>query len=181
MKVMTRGEKMNGHETNIRLLEENLFMNKTIKHSLEDNSIKLSGTFSSDELRAIAKDMDTEFQEVNEPKRIENLNIAGFTANKVKVQSFVDEGRHYYSFYIIKGSEAWDFFYGSYDEGTKDWWPKTGSFSPFIPRGFIEVADNQFEYPRGHKKALKMLEACGFSVEELKERKKQRFKPFVEL
>jgi hypothetical protein len=135
------------------------------------NSIVLDGTFASDELRAIANVMDEVFHSDKKVNRIQKLNIKGFTAKDIKVIYYKLYGGWRYSFYIMKDSKDWDFYYGKSDEGAGDWWPEAKDeydVSPiyqFIPNGFIEACENMYEYHGSHKEALELLKECGFTVE----------------
>lgn len=145
------------------------------------NLIKLDGRFASDELRAIADTMDEIFHgsdEDREVKRIQTLNIKGFTAKDIKVIYSCEGERdrngkkeYRFSFYIMKDGKDWDFYYGKSDDGAGDWWPEPedpiylSPITEFIPSGFAEACENMYEYRGSLKEGIRLLKNCGFTVE----------------
>jgi hypothetical protein len=140
------------------------------------NLISLEGEFCSDELRQIAKVMDSMFKGTALDPRIEkckSLNIGGFATKDCRVyySHVYDENEYNYRFVVVKDNKEYDFYYGKSDGGVGAWWPTDEddeygcmSFNGLIPPGFCEASENCYEYHGSHEEAVSLLEACGFTV-----------------
>lgn len=134
------------------------------------NSIQLDGTFSSDELREIARVMDEIVHgtpEERKIKRIQNINVNGFTYKDIKIIYYLvheDSETFSYSFFITKDGKDYDFDYGSTLSETQNWWPK-GELKLFVPEGFTERCENCYRYDGTDAEAIELLKKCGFTVE----------------
>jgi hypothetical protein len=141
----------------------------------DEGLIWLKGSFCSDELREIARVLD----EVNhgtpqdkEVKRIQNLNVKGFTVKDIKVIYFLlheDSKKYSFSFFIMKDGVDWDFYYAKSDQRVGNWWPTNEkddfpSICEFIPYDFIQTCENIYQCSDTNEETINFLKLCGFTV-----------------
>jgi hypothetical protein len=134
-------------------------------------TIKLDGTFCSDELKEIARVLDEvnhETPEEKEIKRIRNINIDGLTYKDIKVIYYLihkNSETFSYSFFITKDGKDYDFYRGRLYLESHDWWPDSDQELNFIPKGFFERCENCYGYNGTDAEAIELLKKCGFTVE----------------